>query len=193
MIDHQQEQFIDASVESLDRWWKQATGYIFGLQRLIHCVDIDGTTLYNNYEQYLILNATKVTEVNIRTLSRIESIQDTEQSIDEYLERFIPAAQNVADQLFGEITQEQQGLFAQFIEGLGWIINALEFNLALFNQDETAPSYLTTVMEPLEANIKEIYDHVQQKDFVSVGDLIQYELIPLLQKYINEKQKSELS
>lgn len=192
-IDHQQEQILDASIESLDRWWKQATGYIFGQQKLIYCVEIDGSTLFDNYEQYLILNVNKIREVNIKTLSRMESIQDTEQSIDEYLDGFIPAAQNVADQLFGEITQEQQGLFAQFIEGLGWIVNALEFNLALYNQDGTVPSYLTSVMEPLEANINEIYNHVQEEDLVSVGDLIQYELIPLLQNFNLRKQKSELS
>ena len=73
-IDQQQEQIIDASIEKLDDWWKQATGYIFDQKRLIHCVDIDGSTHYDNYEQYIILNASQIQVINIRTLSRMESI-----------------------------------------------------------------------------------------------------------------------
>ncbi|GAA0377897.1 hypothetical protein [Paenibacillus motobuensis] len=192
-VDQQQEQIIIATIEELDRWWKQATSDIFNQQRLIHFVEIDGNILYDNYEQYLLLNVSQIQEVNIQTLSRLESIQDTEQSIDDYLERFIPAAQDVTDQLYGEMMQQQQNLFAQFIEGLGWIVKAFEFNQTLFNEDGIAPPYLSQVMEPLEAIITQIYDNVQQEDFVSVGDLIQYELIPLLQKFQNRKQKSELS
>lgn len=192
-IDQQQEQIINANIEELDHWWKQATSDIYGQQKLIHYVEIDGNVLYDNYEQYLLINVNQIQKVNIQTLSRLESIQDTEQSIDEYLERFIPATQKVADQLYGEMTQEQQSLFAQFIEGLGWIVKAFEFNQTLFNKDGTAPSYLSQVMEPLEAIITQIYDNVQQEDFVSVGDLIQYELIPVLQKFQDNKQKSELS
>lgn len=192
-VDHQEGKFIDSTIEQLDDWWKSATSYIYKQQRLIHCVEIDGNVFYTGFEQYLMDNVTDIKDVTIRTLTRLESIQETEQSIDEYLERFIPITQNIADQLYGDVMQEQQNSFAQFIEGLSWIVKAMEFIQALYDETNHVPQYLKVIMSPLETIINDIFENVQQNDYVSVGDLLQYELLPLLQKFQNREQLSDLS
>lgn len=192
-IDQQQEQIIDATFEQVDYWWKQATSSIFQQEKLIQYVTIDGRVMYDGYEQYLVQNLVQIKEVDISTLSRMESIQETEKSISEYLERFIPAAQNITDQLFGVIGMEQQNLFARFVEGLGWIVNALEFNKTLYNQiADYEPEYLK-ILERLELVINEMCDNVERKDYVAVGDLIQYEIIPLMRDSQNKMEMSALS
>ncbi|WP_055106051.1 hypothetical protein [Paenibacillus ihumii] len=190
-INQQQLQEINSSIEELDQWWKQTTSEIYQNQRFIHSVEIDGKVYYDGYELYLFQNVNRIKELDIRTISSIESIKENEQSLDEYLNRFIPEALNLANQLFGNLTSEQYSLLVQLIEGLDWILKALQFNRLLFGNVTNLPQYLA-IVEPLELFVKEIFEKVNQEDYVGVGDLVQYEIVPLLHQFQNRNKKSEL-
>ncbi|AZS17586.1 hypothetical protein [Paenibacillus lutimineralis] len=192
-INQEQEQFIDNTIEKLDGWWKQATEAIYQQRQLIQYVELDGNLYYDGYEQYIIENVNRIKEINICTLSKWESIQDTERSIVEYLDRFIPAGQDASIQFFGEIKAEQHNIFAQFIDGLSWIVSALEFNRILYKEvGISQPEYLTT-MDSLDEIISGIYENVQRDDYIAIGDIIQYEIVPLMQEIQKKMKKSELS
>ncbi|MCM3701043.1 hypothetical protein [Paenibacillus macerans] len=183
MINQQQEQVIEGTIEELDKWWKEATGAIFQTGQLIHCVDIDGETFYAGYEQYLFLNVDQIQYVNINSLSRMEGIVSTEQELDQYLSRFIPAAKSVANQLYGGLNQENAGLLSQLVQGLEWISSAIALNVKLYMEEtETLPEYLAEIAS-VNQHISVMHTNIQQDDFVGASDVLEYEIIPALENY----------
>ncbi|GJM70141.1 hypothetical protein HMSSN036_23570 [Paenibacillus macerans] len=193
MINQQQEQVIEGTIEELDKWWKEATSSIFQTGQFIHCVEIDGKSFYNGYEQYLLLNVNQIKGINIQTLSKTESILSTEQSLDEYLDRFIPGALGLADQLFGNLSAEQQQLLAQLVEGLDWIGKALQFAGTLYADSGSSLPEYADLLEPFYAFVNELFEAINQDDYVGVADLLQYEIVPLLERFRNRSAKRDLS
>ncbi|GIO86577.1 hypothetical protein J25TS5_35090 [Paenibacillus faecis] len=186
MINQQQEQVIEGTIEELDKWWKEATGSIFQTGQLIHCVEIDGKALYDGYEQYLFLNVDQIQCININCLSRLESIVFTEQELDQYLSRFIPAAKSVANQLYSGLNEENVNLLSQVVQGLDWISSAFSLNYKLYTEEAMSlPKYLTPVAS-ISQYISTLHDNIQNDDFVGVSDVLEYEIIPALENYLSQ-------
>lgn len=181
MINQQKEQIIESTIEQLEKWWKEATGLLFQNGQLIHCVEIDGQTLYTGYEYYLSLHVKEIQCVNIISLSRMESIVSTEQELEQYLSRFIPAAKSVVSQLYGGLNQENVGLLSQLVQGLGWIETAFSLNVKLYSEEaERLPEYLAQITS-IEQHTSALHTCIQQDDFVGVSDVLEYEIIPALE------------
>lgn len=194
-VDGQQVEWIEDTLEGIEQWWKGSTSQIYQDRRLIHFVEVNGKAIYEAYELYIVQNIQEVREVNIRTLSALESIQNTEQALDEYLERFIPGASDVADQLYGGLTLENQPLFAQLLEGFHWIVKSMQFDRELYAMADhhVSPNFLTSTLSSLEKLLQEIIQAVENNDFTGVSDLLQYEVVPALQQFQNRNKMSGLS
>ncbi|MNB88564.1 hypothetical protein D3C75_355820 [compost metagenome] len=183
MIDQQDAREIESNYQSLDMWWKMATAQIAQRQRLIYCVQVNDKTIFDGYEQFIISNLDTLEEINVTTLSKTESIQQTEEELDEYLDRFLPASIEVARNFYGDLTEKHWNQFSSFIKGLDWILKALEFETELLKQEgKKLPEYLT-IVDTLEVIVRELDSSLQVQNFVAVGDLIQYEIIPLMQNF----------
>lgn len=194
-IDQQTEQILDSTISKLDEWWKKSIAYISENQRYIYNVEIDGIILYDGYEDYITENINKINEIKVNTLSIEESILNTEKTIDEYLDRFIPTANRITEQLYGKIDLRQRDLFSKLVQGLDWIIQAMEFNRTLnarINTTSSSYSLGVKIFDSLTSCVGEIYKSIIQEDFVSVGDVLKYEVIPLLEKYRDRNKKSDL-
>lgn len=182
-VDGQYETNEIADIDAFNKWWVESTSKIIQQDRLIYCVEVDGTALYNEYEQFIASNTDQIRKVNIVTLSRMESLSNTDTALNDYLDRFIPISLNLANRFYGDVEQEDWSVFSQFITGLDWIIKSLEFASVLSSEYSVEPysvtkEKLTSIVEDMEVN-------VEQKDLVTVADLIQYEVIPPLQQFRN--------
>jgi len=182
MIDSQQEQILEPDFNALDNWWRVSTAQIYQQQRLIHSVEFDSEVLYSNYENFLVENMNRVQTVNIRTLTVRESIIDTENSLKDYLDRFIPEAFKISQHFYGDLTEEHWGRFSDFIGGLDWILKALSFETELYKIDRTNPPGYLLLIDNLSELVAQLGSALENMDLVTVGDLMQYELVPLLQK-----------
>ncbi|AIQ65879.1 hypothetical protein PSTEL_24985 [Paenibacillus stellifer] len=183
MIDQQETREIESNYQSLDEWWKMATAQVAQRQRLIYCVQVNDKTIFDGYEQFMIANLDELEAINVTTLSKAESIQQTEEELDEYLDRFLPASIDVARSFYGDLTEKHWSQFSSFIQGLDWIFKALEFESELLKQEgRDLPEYLA-IVNTLEVIVRELDSSLQVQNFVAVGDLIQYEIIPLLQNF----------
>lgn len=180
-IDQNNELNVQEEPQSVSVWWKELCFKVQQENRLIYCAEIDGELLYDGYEDYIVNNFNRINEICIKTLTKQESIVESNISINEYLEGFIPAVIELSDHFYGELTENHWNTFAHFIEGLSWIVKSLEF-IELLTDGETDNNNNNTLKE-LEMIISNLEHALNQKEHVLVGDLIQYELIPLLQNY----------
>ncbi|MNN13048.1 hypothetical protein D3C81_1260650 [compost metagenome] len=182
-IDQQGEQYIESTYQSLSDWWNMATVSINQQQRLIYWVKIDDAILYDGYEQYMVNQYNSISTIDVKTFSRLESIQQTANELDLYLDRFIPSSLKISQYFFGDLTEVEWSQFADFIQGLHWITQALEFQMELFNQENMVkPEYLS-ITDKLKLILPEMENGLQIQDYVVVGDIIQYEIIPALQSF----------
>lgn len=189
MIDDKQVQNIEPIFKEVNRWWTASIEEIFRQQRLVYCVHIDGNMMYHDYEQYIVNHMDSINEINIQTLSRMESIQETEKSLVEYIERFIPASLEMANHFFGVLSEEHWGQFSDFIQGLNWIIQAIEFEIQLFKQDGiSVPDYLF-IIDKLNPYLLEMEGNLERQEYSTVGDLIQYEIVPVLQEFLSRQKE----
>ncbi|SMF26968.1 hypothetical protein SAMN02744102_02314 [Paenibacillus barengoltzii] len=185
IIDNGQVQNILSTLDSINEWWIQSTSHIYKSNRLIYLVEIDGQPMYMGYEQFITENFQSINQIRIVTKSHQESIVETSSMLKTYLSEFIPKSEEISAFWYGDITADQWNQFSVFIEGLNWIVGSLEF-LKVLSTDEK----VLTLLNNLEVTIAELDRNLQEEDYVGVGDLLNYELIPILHqiKQLSDRQ-----
>ncbi|MFR9710710.1 hypothetical protein ACL02P_15180 [Paenibacillus sp. MB22_1] len=178
-IDCIKETFLESNYNNINDWWKVVTDQIYQMDRLIYCVKIDDQELFSGYEEYISKYYDRIREVHIETKSKLDSYLETKLVVREYLEKLVPACHELADQFYGGVNEEGWKLFSQFIEGLDWLIHAFEF-MQVLNRDLN----LNPIIKELQVIISELSSGVQNQDLVLVGDLIQYEIVTALEKFL---------
>lgn len=184
-IDKGQEKLIDNNIQLINEWWTTSTSEIYKQDRLIYCVEINEQPFYSGYEKIIVENYHEISTISVLTKTKQESIAETIISIDEYLERFLPASSKIAGYFYGDITEKVWSEFGQLIEGLNWLISAINFIEVLSNDRILS----ATTKAKLENTITEMDSNLQQQEYINVGDLIQYELIPELENLRQQIQE----
>ncbi|MNW51893.1 hypothetical protein D3C74_293920 [compost metagenome] len=95
---------------------------------------------------------------------------------------------SIADQMYGEMLPEVWDQLKTGLEGLQWIVSSFEFLRYLYSTDSIVVSKLLDYSNELGRIIGEIANSINRDDIVGVADLIQYELLPILEKYLSELQ-----
>lgn len=174
---------VSINVSEFNLKWMECTKGIYEADRLIYSVDIDGNLMYADFEEYIYNNIKEIQVVHISTLSRLESIEETEESLREYLKKYIPITSSIADQMYGELSSEVWEDFSVCIKGLQWIVSSLQFLRYLYKGDLVKVDHLSKYCKELEKIIAEIEGNLNKGDLVNVGDLFHYELLPHLVKF----------
>lgn len=107
-------------------------------------------------------------------------IEDTLESMKDYLPKLVAASAQIAEDI-----QTHQGdwlnTLVDYLEGIGWLTLAID-GIRKLNQ-RFLEKCDTSLLLPL---IDQVSATLEQQDFVSLSDLLQYELQPLLQSYDDE-------
>lgn len=185
-LDQHTDSTITVENDEFSQKWLEFTDKIYKADRLIYSVDIDGQVLYEDYENYIQEHFQYIQHIHVSTLSRLESIHDTTSSLHEYLNKFVPAMASIADQMYGEMSPELWEQFTTGLEGLQWIVSSFEFLQYLYSEESLKLAQLTNYCMDLEKIIIELDVNLSKEDLVGVGDLLQYELLPHLEKYQSE-------
>ncbi|WP_110931100.1 hypothetical protein [Paenibacillus bouchesdurhonensis] len=162
-------------------WWKEQCSKINSADKFVYSVSIDGQVIYDNFDESIAANFSRIDALDIQTITKRESLIETEKSLVEYLNRFIPAISELSGCFYGELTEYHWEKFSYFIEGLSWILQSVEF-IQLIVDVEIDPIHILT-MQKLESIIKELESSVEEEQYVMIGDLMQYELMPVLENY----------
>lgn len=177
-IDNLKVREIKKDLNCINEWWNASTEELYSTERLIYCVEINGNSIYNNYEHFIIENYQEITEINIKSLSKNESIEETCKTLNDYLVRFIPATLVIADYFYSDVTEAQWSEFSEFIDGLSWIVKSIDF-LRLLTSDSTSQLF---VFNDFEKAISELEQGLEAKDYVLVADIMRYELVLQLEQ-----------
>lgn len=185
----QAEQISIADVNAeFEKIWADCLKEIYHEDRLIHHVEIDGQIFYSDYENIIKNNLDVIKEIHIITLSRQESITDTENTLSEYLLKYIPGMEKINNKLYGDVSPEAWGEFATGLEGLQWIVSSLEFLQHLYESDSKELALTQSYYSQLTQTIRVLDEEMQNNNLVAVADTIQYELLPCLSDFLSNKK-----
>ncbi|MCM3040932.1 hypothetical protein M3201_14610 [Paenibacillus motobuensis] len=190
LIDNKHEADIDLENGQIKAWWEELCSEINKADRFIYSVSIDNQPVYDLFDKHIENNLINIDELNVQTKTKQESAIETTGAISDYLERFIPAITELSDHFYGELTEENWGTFSYFIEGLSWILQSIEFLQVI--SDEGTSAIHTKTLQELSKIVEELEAGLEDKQFVLVGDLMQYELSPVLESYKEEITKLEM-
>ncbi len=104
-----------------------------------------------------------------------EELDQTIATYDQYLQRMSSAAEHFCEDLVESNYQEISGVLPALVEGLAWINESAEkfVKLEYIGQEE---------MNAFREFLKNLYEALQNKDYVLVHDLCEFELLSLLER-----------
>ncbi len=153
---------------------------------------VDDTEVFADYYDYLKerIDRINLVEVEVRTVAGI--LRDALLTAEEYLEQALPEIETLAAEFYQGPSGESWDKFQQLLDGVDWL-NQL---VAVIDQSATKPErwqdYLA-VAGRLRDELQNLQEALENRDYVVIGDLLNYEIIPCLQEFkgIIKKTKND--
>lgn len=135
---------------------------------------IDGVDVYENHEAYLNEHINEVMKVEIITREMKAMIWDTMTSVNEYLERAIPALKQLRDEGFtDEIWLEIDHLG----EGMQWMLQFVEITKEAVEQPSNWEA-VEKAIKDCEAGFAKLLEAVEVKDPILISHMLSKEVTP---------------
>ncbi|MFL1676568.1 hypothetical protein ABTW76_26275 [Paenibacillus dendritiformis] len=180
------------SSKEVNDYWVSITIPILEADRLIYYVEIDKDKYYSDYESIILETYHNIKEIHIVTHTKTECFTITLEDLRAYLPRVINEIPVLAEKLYAEQINDIGSLITPVIESLQWIVSALEFAYAISEKISDASQIrysLEQLYKNIESFIEKFHDQMSWNNYVGVSDLLQYELVPILEDWINVASK----
>jgi len=143
---------------------------------------VDDPVVYTDFYNYLKerIDEINLIEVEVRTVAAI--LQDALLTAEEYLGQALPEIETLAAEFYQGPSGESWERFQQLLDGVDWL-NQL---VTVIDQNPTKPEewqdYLA-VVERLMNELQNLEEALENQDYVVIGDLLNYEIIPCFQEF----------
>ncbi|CAH0118009.1 hypothetical protein PAE9249_00474 [Paenibacillus sp. CECT 9249] len=178
-LDSEQISQTVTSLEVFHSIWQSILQQIASINRYIRCVQIDGEIYYDGYELYIQHHFYEIKHINIITITPQDSLDETITEIQKYNAKLILAVEDIGKAFYGDLTEENWNQFSNLFEGIGWLYQSLEFCLILIEKTKMKRELtetLRTAADKLKISLSDIEQALNEQEYITVGDIIQYEL-----------------
>lgn len=185
-VDGKQQRHDFQSISELNEYWVELTRSILEQNRLIHYVKIGEEIIYSGYESIILQNIDKISELNIVTISKQESCNETLEELIKYVPKVIQLMPGKLEVLYGDNAQDFQNILDEVIQSIYWIVNAVLFIRTLETDKSVYNPYKSEIEEfyiKLEPFVDEIAKQSEKGNYVGMADLILYEFLPILEEF----------
>ncbi len=143
---------------------------------------VDDTEVYADHYNYLKerIDRIELIEVEVRTVS--EMLRDVLLTAEEYLEQALPEIELLAAEFYQGPSEESWARFQQLLEGVEWL-NQL---VTMIDQNKAKPGNwqdYTVMVDRLRDELQNLEEALENQDYVVMGDLLNYEIIPCFQEF----------
>ncbi|MCA1061375.1 hypothetical protein LCL96_20880 [Rossellomorea aquimaris] len=141
-------------------------------------LEVDGVEVYSEPEQFLLDNMDRIKNLKIHAKTLQEFIEDSLKTSEEYLSRAIPEVLLLANDYYHNPTEKTWGKFNHFLEGLQWL-DQLFVTIVRTNNGLNYWNDYSELTNKLKMGIEELHNAMESSDNVLIGDIIQYEILPI--------------
>lgn len=152
---------------------------------LSHLV-VDGTPVYQDYENYLNEKIETTSEIVVETLKLKPLIDETIDSAFAYIVTAITQLRPLAETYYQSPGSDAWNRLADLFEGIGWLFETMNRidqidQLQLYVSSYDKWNEYVQTLKVLNNNIIELEKAMLNKDHVLIGDLILYEILPIFE------------
>ncbi|MEM5591541.1 hypothetical protein AAHH67_06835 [Niallia circulans] len=149
---------------------------------------INGTEVYRDFEYKLTEDIGKIEKIQLVTKTIKEFISDLTVSLNEYCGRAVPIIKQLTEQFYQSPTEESWVLLQDLLEGLNWIYNTIK-GICNMELDEYRENLLL-VSSHLDNELPNLLEAIENHDFILIGDIISYEILPQFESIISITEKA---
>lgn len=150
---------------------------------------IDGVDVYENHEAYINERLNDMMKIEIITRSTKEMIWETMESVHDYLQRAIPALQQLVDTSYERFTSETWDSLGQLSDGMQWMLQFKEFTQAAPEQPGNWEEFVKE-FEKCEQHFAQLLEAIEMQDTVLISDILAYEITPAYESLNESIEKS---
>lgn len=188
-VDSKQVECSSKTIMEFNDFWKKTTRNILQQNRFLYFVKIDDELYYDGYEAQIINHFDSIQRIVIETKSEDEALEETIVQIRDYNQKLIESTDKISSFFYGEPDSEQWAMFAQYIDGIQWMSQSLHFIQTIFKKksaNHTMANSIEILIASMTKKIELLQAAADQKDYVLMGDIIQYELPDFFQQIHHE-------
>ncbi|WP_060205271.1 hypothetical protein [Sporosarcina koreensis] len=145
----------------------------------------DGIEVYENHEKYLNEHANHLEKLEIIGKTVKQFVNDILLSTEEYLERATPELTQLGEAFYDHPSEEEWSKLDQLLEGLQWLDEML---MAIGKSGEVPTNWSNyiTAAQTMQNEIHNFAESMENEDNILIGDIIQYEILPIFEEFKNE-------
>jgi hypothetical protein len=160
-------------------------------ERSLHIshIIIDEQILYNDYREYVEERLQSIEQIQIEAVTLQQYVEQLLVTSHEYCSRAIELLPALSAQYYQAPNQDSWSQFESLLGGLEWLTQVA----SLIEEHNIQYSNLSTYLEihaSLRQVLSEMLQSVERKENAAIGDLLHYEILPLLEKLEQELNTS---
>ncbi len=158
---------------------------------------IDGVEIYQDYYDYFLDNIKNIEEVIVITKTIKEMYREIILSTVDYIERALPQVEILSNEFYKTSSKDSWAKLTDLIDGIKWIMDTfimIDNNNQLkdlVNSYEEWNLYARDIYS-LRELLAEFEEVLANSDYVSIADILSYELIPLFKEMKDKLEKVAL-
>lgn len=184
---------MDNDSAKINEYFETINEILSGKNLKLGYLIVDDQAVYDDFYGYFTTHIGEIKKVEVLVESLRPLVEDTITTIEEYLKKAIPQVNTMAEEFYQQPGEKTWIKLMDLFEGIQWIIETvvrideikgldkLVSNYGIWNEYVQAVSELGGVISELEAAMV-------SKDYVLIGDLLFYELIPVFEKILKTLQ-----
>lgn len=160
----------------------------------LESLEVDGMEIYEEFYEYFLENIEFIdlVKVNINTLK--ELIENTITSTLDYIVNAMPLVKNLSDLFKKSPTEKAWNQLEDLFSGISWIIESYNNIDQNSNLNELIDDYFiwneyVVEIEKIKELLPEFLEALENKDTVLIGDILIYEITPILEVMADKLQK----
>ena len=176
------------SVKNIEMLIQRINEYLENNKLFFSHLIINGKEVYSDFEDILVEQINIIEKIELVTKTIDEFINDLTVSLNEYSNRSIPSIKQLTEQFYQSPTEESWGMLQDLLEGLNWVYTTIK---SISNTDlNEYKENLLMIANHLEVELPNLLDAMESNDFILIGDIISYEILPQFEEIASITEKT---
>jgi hypothetical protein len=184
LVQDQRWQFADTALGVEELFDKLAI--LLNEQQLhINQMTIDGVEIYEDFKVYIEQRLPNVEQIEVNLVTIKQFIIELMTSSHAYCEQAVKQLPELSAQYYQTPSKESWEQFQSFLEGVSWLNKLIELFEGIEFDSGRVPEF-SVIGQALNEMLPELLQAMENQDHTAIGDLLQYEALPQLEKLEQE-------
>lgn len=155
---------------------------------VVEGIYIDGVDISSDVRGQLKTLLHEAANIEIRSISQTQFFGNLNSELLNYLPKVIRATESISDLFYGDPDFDSWELFARLTDSFAYVVESVHAMQHYLRNNEPSSAllnYLQDFAERMETHLKEVDKSIHTQDYVTMADVIKYELGDLLKELLS--------